>query len=81
MKRVSIDNAILIGTLWVNIPVLPLMFAPLALLFRFSPPDTGQPHTPLMLVSMAALFLFGFLAAWSWWSVMVPRWRVWAWSV
>ena len=80
MNRVSIDNAIVIGTFWVNIPVLPLMFAPLALLFRFSPPDTSQPPTPLLLVAMAALLLLGFIAAWSWWSFMVPRWRIWAWE-
>lgn len=26
------------------------------------------------------LFLFGIVLAWIWWSIMVPRWRLWAWE-
>lgn len=26
----------------------------------------------------AVVFLSGFVFAWSWWSLTVPRWRVWA---
>jgi hypothetical protein len=80
MKRLSITTAVAIGTFWVNIPVLPLLFAPLAALFYFAPPDTSQPPTVSILMAMLALFLLGFVIAWCWWSYMVPRWRVWAWE-
>jgi hypothetical protein len=29
---------------------------------------------------LICLFLLGISLAWLWWSVMVPRWRIWAWS-
>ncbi len=80
MTRLSITSAVVVGTLWVNIPILPLMFAPLAAFLYIGPRYVNQPSTPFIVTAMLALLLLGFVIAWCWWAYMVPRWRVWAWQ-
>ena len=80
MTRLSITSAVVVGTLWVNVPVLPLMFAPLAAFLYIGPRYASQPSTSFIVIAMPALLLFGFVIAWFWWAYMVPRWRVWAWQ-
>ena len=75
MKRISVTTAVIAGTLWVNIPVLPLMFTPSFIFFLITQSNQSDPPTLILL----GLFLVGFVLAWFWWSVMVPRWRLWAW--
>jgi hypothetical protein len=80
MKKLSIGVAIAIGTLWVNIPVLPLMFAPVTAYFlSVNGPANRQP-TGLEMLLAFGLFCFGLTLAWSWWSLMIPQWRLWAWA-
>ena len=79
MKEISINRAIVVGTIWVNGPVLPLIAGPAMIVFVLGAPYKGEPPTA-MLVGTGVAFVLGFIAAWSWWSYMVPRWRVWAWS-
>lgn len=66
-RTLSPFTAVLIGTAVVNVPVLLLIFGPsiLAMAAGF-----GR-YVPL-------LFLASPLVAWIWWSVSVPRWRLWA---
>lgn len=80
MARLSITSAVVVGTLWVNIPILPLMFAPLAVFLYIGRRYVGQPSTPFIVTAMLALLLLGFVIAWCWWAYMVSRWRVWAWQ-
>lgn len=80
MKRVSVTAAIALGTLWVNIPVIPLMFTPIALFVFLSAGKANQQPVASDLLPSLGLFVLGFVLAWSWWSIMVPRWRLWAWS-
>ncbi len=80
MTRVSITTAVIVGTLWVNIPVLPIMFAPVAAFLYWGPRYVSQPSTPFIVIGMLGLLFLGFVIAWCWWSYMVPRWRVWAWQ-
>lgn len=68
--RMSARTAVWAGVILINGPLLPLMIGPLVLvqwlLARTAP-----------LASLAAL-VFGFVLAWSWWSVGVTLWRDWA---
>jgi hypothetical protein len=63
-------TTILIGAIAVNGPLIPLMIGPLALLQYIF-----DIHDPL--ASVLSL-VFGFILAWSWWSVGVSLWRWWA---
>jgi len=66
----SAENATRIGTVWINLPVVPWVIAPLGLheWFGF---QSGNFVKLLLLV-------LGFVCAWSWWSVNVTLWRRWA---
>jgi hypothetical protein len=68
--RVSARKAVWVGALLINGPIIPLMVGPLfigqRLLARTVP------------VASIALFVLGFVLAWSWWSVGVTLWRGWA---
>src|SRR5262245_49022892 len=68
-QQIGVARAIWTGLFWVNGGVLLLLFGPLFLVARLMP----QPGY----WSLAAL-IGGFVAAWLWWSVAVPRWRLWA---
>ena len=63
----SLPRAVLIGTLAVNFPVLLLMIGPSFFASRVGL-DEAVPY----------LFFMGFALAWAWWSLAVPRWRLWA---
>ena len=79
--RVSNGRAILVGTLWVNIPVAVIMFGG-----WFGLPFIGAylfPQVPALGIVGAGLLLAAwivlpFTLAWTWWSCAVPRWRLWA---
>jgi hypothetical protein len=77
----SVRRAILVGTAWVNLPVLGIMLGGWALppyvvqIFDVKAPAIGAAGAALL---MAAWFLVPFVAAWLWWSFNVPKWRVWA---
>jgi hypothetical protein len=78
---ISNGRAIIIGTLWVNIPVMILIFggwfglglAALALgAFENSQPIVVPIVTGVLVVVVP------FAAGWLWWSFNVPKWRIWA---
>ena len=78
MSNVTIDQAISRGTRVVNVPVW---------LFLCSPGIfwLGGRHTIANLIgekvfsiTMVVIFVGCFIAAWLWWSVQVPKWRLWA---
>jgi hypothetical protein len=79
LKSISVNKAIIVGTVWVNGPVLPLIVGPALMVFISGAPYKGEPSKAVLWGTLFA-FILGFLAAWSWWSYMVPRWRVWAWT-
>jgi hypothetical protein len=80
MQRISLSLAVTVGTLWINIPVLCLLLSPIIVYALLLGPEGRRPGTANDLIAVVALLLLGFLAAWLWWSVMIPRWRLWAWS-
>ncbi len=69
MKAISTSRAIYIGLLWVNAPVFLLLFGPVYLTLTYFPKNNSL----ILLVAF-----LGFVAAWGYWAVSVPRWRVWA---
>jgi hypothetical protein len=71
----SVARAIVIGLLWVNGPVLALLIAPFVIMgagnsYGFIPRAQNWIILPL--------FAGGFVLAWLWWSLMIPKWRLWA---
>lgn len=70
--EVSVDKAILRGHLMVNVPVIVCLLGIPALSFYLK----YKGVFPLW-VAISSLFV-GFLLAWLIWSVMITRWRIWA---
>jgi len=67
MEYISVGTAVNRGILVVNCPVWLLLALPAACFLLHAPP----------IVSVASL-PFGFIAAWLWWSISAPKWRLWA---
>jgi hypothetical protein len=61
--------AVAIGTLVVNVPVFGLLFGPAVAAGALG-------HE----ASLPWVLPFSLLAAWGWWSLAVPRWRLWAYA-
>ncbi len=85
-ERITIRQALRRGLFWVNGPVLLIMlipFAPLVAASKWAAYLQGHlsPET-VSAVNMACLVfaLLGFPAAWLWWSVTIPKWKLWAYS-
>ncbi len=66
---ISAGRAVAYGLLVVNGPVLALMLGGIWLGARLS---AGAPS------GTGLGFVVGFVLAWLWWSLSVPRWRTWA---
>jgi amino acid transporter len=63
-------KAVRMGLVWVNLPLLPIMLGPMALArYVFAARNNWV---------LGASLVFGFVAAWGWWSVNVSLWRRWA---
>ena len=71
----SVSKAIWIGLLVVNGPVLIFLVGPL-LLFSVIV-DRGMVSRDFNWVGLV-VFIGGFVLAWLWWSLSVPKWRLWA---
>jgi hypothetical protein len=78
MSNVTIDQAIARGTRVINVPVWVFLLSP-------EIAWVGGRHTLADLfgdkafsIAMVVLFVGCFLAAWLWWAVQVPKWRLWA---
>lgn len=78
METVTIDQAIARGTRVVNFPVWGLLATPVALLIfgRGAPGALIGPG--LVDRTLVIAFALCFLGAWLWWSIQVPKWRLWA---
>lgn len=69
VKTISVAKAIWIGQLIVNGPVAILLFGPILFLLHF------KPHPGYLGFAVA---LGDFVSAWLWWSLSVPKWRLYA---
>jgi hypothetical protein len=80
MKKLSASAAIWAGQAWINLPVFLIIFSPLALLGLLALPWLNRQPGTIAGPLLTFAFLVGVGSAWLWWSLMVPRWRIWAWS-
>ena len=74
-ERISLSRAIWLGLLVVNGPVLLLLCGPL---FVFGQLVVGGAISRSYNWAGVLVFVVGFVLAWLWWSVSVPRWRLWS---
>lgn len=68
-EKISVNRAFWIGYALVNGPLMFLMFGLFFLSLQINLPE---------LIELAAMLFVPIAAAWVWWSVVLPRWRVWA---
>ena len=82
IQPVSNSRAFWIGTLWINIPVLTIMFGGWglpALVVSVFEHDIPPYVSPYLLFPLLGIWAVGpLVAAWMWWSINVPKWRIWA---
>jgi hypothetical protein len=72
IPHLTVRSAILWGLLWVNGPIFPLLLGVPILAFLLA--VSWQLPSIFIWISIP----LGFLAAWSWWSWTLPKWRLWA---
>ena len=71
-ERVSVNEAIARGHRMINVPVMGIMFGTLGLCLY-----TGiQKILPIWIIPIGFLLAFGL--AWLYWSIMITKWRLWA---
>ncbi len=75
LKKISVTQAIVAGTFFVNGPVMVLIMAPLLLIGQLVSHGIITPSQKWLVVPA---FLCGIGAAWLWWSLTIMRWRIWA---
>jgi hypothetical protein len=76
----SVWKAIGAGLLWVNLPVIAIICGASAVpaLVMYRPDDAHALYPDSVVWLVVSGLAAGFVIAWLWWSVMVPRWRLWA---
>lgn len=83
-RRISIPYAIVAGLIWVNGPVLVFLIGTPALVMFGTTvlcetsSIEGNLKGFIALASILPSFVLGFVAAWTWWSFNIPKWRLWA---
>ena len=78
MSNVTIDQAISRGTRVINVPVWVLLCSPAIVWVGGRHTLSGLLGEKTFSIVIVALFVGCFIAAWLWWSVQVPKWRLWA---
>mgnify|MGYP001557144859 CR=1 FL=1 len=80
MEQLTIRKAIWIGLAWVNAPVFPIMFGiPCLVMWQMGETDKAL-ELQQFLFFVLLVIVTSFCAAWAWWAVMVPKWRLWAYN-
>jgi aminoglycoside 6'-N-acetyltransferase len=81
-QRLSVGAAVAVGMVWINVPALALILSGIGLAGMVT--EWLKINAALagfwFPVVFLGLMLSGFVAGWLWWSVMVPRWKLWAYS-
>ncbi len=77
-RPISVGRAIAFGLLWVNGPIFPIMFGvPFLLFYGWMKLEGGLRFPGFANITLVLVILSsGFVLAWLWWSVTVPKWRV-----
>src|SRR5580692_6373089 len=76
------SRLIWVGLAWVNFPVWAILIGGCATYLGFfhfvCGPARNCPNNAWFVVAVLIFALVPFAAAWLWWSVRVPKWRIWA---
>ncbi len=81
-KHLSVRAAIAVGMVWINVPALTLIVGGIGLAGIATSWLKTSGNLPGFWFPVAFLgsMVSGFVAGWLWWSVTVPRWKLWAYS-
>jgi hypothetical protein len=72
--RYDLIKVILVGQLWINVPVVLLIIGlPLVVGFRI-----GEDRLLLLFLGIVLAFAAGVFLAWIWWGFLITYWRIWA---
>jgi hypothetical protein len=75
-------RAVVLGHVWVNLPVLAIIAGVSALLSQLiGPPDERRMSIAILMAHQIRLplgMMAGAALGWIWWSFNVPQWRMWA---
>jgi hypothetical protein len=74
MQKISVEKAISKGQLWVNLPVMIVMFG----MMIVSSLLISSKIIPLYIGII--MFISAFVFAWLTWSILITKWRIWAFS-
>lgn len=78
MKYKSVNYAIVIGQLWINVPVSILIIG-ISYLGWSLPPFFEYAGINVLVVIF--IIIIGIGISWLWWSVFITKWRVWAFNI
>ncbi|HYD88615.1 MAG TPA: hypothetical protein VEA80_14165 [Vitreimonas sp.] len=77
---ITVEAAVKTGLRWVNTPVYVIMFGgwigAIWLVGVFAP--ALSPASPATAAPYVAALVTPYVSAWLWWSLAIPRWRLWA---
>lgn len=80
-QKKSIKEVILWGQVVVNIPAIAIAFSLVILAFNFEDLFLTEPfdlHIIWRMLIVFVAFIIGIILSWLYWSIAVPKWRVWA---
>ena len=78
MQRITVNQAIGIGMLVVNVPVPALICAPMWALVPYASRIGNARGLGIAVLLFCISFAAGIAVAWLWWALAVPKWRLWA---
>jgi len=71
-EEIQINKVLNKGQIWINFPVMFVMFGLMGLTYYLN--TLGLISKPIMLVG----FIISFILGWLVWSLLIPKWRIWA---
>jgi ABC-type transport system involved in Fe-S cluster assembly fused permease/ATPase subunit len=78
VQHVTLDEAISRGTRVVNVPVWLLLATPVVVLVIARKYFHMGMENGRFALALFVLVVVCFVSAWLWWSIAIPRWRLWA---
>ena len=78
METLTVDQAIARGARLVTWPTRGILALPAVILLIGRHYFEGASSQELFYRAIVVLFVLCFVCAWLWWSVQVPKWRLWA---
>ena len=80
-EKKSVKEVIRWGQMVVNIPTIAIAFSLVVLAFNFEDLFLDEPfdlHIIWRMLIVFVTFIIGIVLSWLYWSIAVPKWRVWA---